>query len=77
MNKEKCCGNCTHHMFDEEKDEWYCNCPVADAFLSWTGYKDCCADFKERKEKPTRLSDRLTSEIERRSRAFRKYRREP
>ena len=71
MNKEKCCGNCTHHMFDEEKDEWYCNCPAADAFLSWTGYEDTCVDFEARK--PKKISDRLSSELGRRDRAFKNY----
>lgn len=69
----KCCGNCRYHVFDDDDDDWYCNCPTADAFLSWTGYEDTCVDFEARK--PKKLSDRLSSELDRRDRAFQSYKR--
>ena len=73
MNEVKCCGNCRYHLFDEDQDDWECRNIAADAYLSWTGYGDCCEDFEQRDPKPKKLSDKLCGELDRRDRAFRKY----
>ena len=71
MSEVKCCGKCRYHVFDDEEDDWFCDCPMADAFLSWTGYEDCCEDFEARR--PKKLSEKISSELDRRDRAFRNY----
>lgn len=76
MSAEKCCGNCMYHLFDEDQDDWECRNVLADAYLNWTGYDDCCEDFVPREPKKKKLSDRMASELDRRDRAFHKYKRE-
>lgn len=77
MSEGKCCGTCAYHKFDEDQDDWECRNIAADAYLSWTGYNDgvTCPDYEEREQKRSSLSQRLTSELDRRDRAFHKYKR--
>ena len=56
-----------YHLFNEDQDDWECRNVVADAYLNWTGYDDCCEDFVPREPKKKKLSDRIASELDRRS----------
>ena len=80
MMDDKCCGTCKHHFKhvwngpgDLHKDDWWCACEDSDAYGAYTDYDDgfLCEEYEQRE--PKKLSERLSSELDRRTRAFQNY----
>ena len=45
---DKICGNCKYNEFDDEIDDYACNCPDSDEYGISTFYEDTCDEFEER-----------------------------
>ena len=46
--EERICGECRHHLFDAESEDWVCENPESENHGSWTGYEDSCEEWEGR-----------------------------
>ena len=71
MNEGKCCGTCKFHFYDRDDEDWVCDNLESECYMDFTGYEDSCEEFEARH--PKKLSEKLTSELDQRTRAFQNY----
>lgn len=71
MSNEKCCGTCKFHYFDKDDEAWVCDNPESDCYADFTDYEDACEEHEQRR--PKSLGQKVTSEVDRRTRAFQNY----
>lgn len=45
---EPCCGNCKNHIYDDDAQDWVCDCEDSEFYSDYTGYNDKCEEWEER-----------------------------